>query len=253
MSPDLCKIFGLQITYYGLMVAIGVYWGLMTAQRLARNAGIDPDKVFDLGIFMIVFAIIGARLFYIILYFKDFLAHPAAYIFTRAGFVFLGGLACGFSAGIIFALIKKLPIGILSDVYAPALALGHAIGRQGCLLNGCCYGKCVHAGTFFATHFGEYAADGTAVFRVPTQLWESLGLFIIFILLSLIAKKKKFNGEVFLSYVALYSVLRFSLEFFRGDYEKLYILGLTFSQVIILILLPVIFLIYHLLRKNEKI
>jgi phosphatidylglycerol:prolipoprotein diacylglycerol transferase len=248
MHPIFLKIFGLTITYYGLFVATGVITGLVIARKLAYFFKMDGEKIFDLGILIIIFSMIGARIFYIFLNWTDFLDNPMSYIFSRAGFVFLGGVIGGTAFGIIYALIKKLKIGTLADIFVSGLAIGHAIGRQGCLLNGCCYGKRLDQGDFFATYFFT-----TGDFRIPTQLYESLAEIVIFFILIQILKRRKFSGQVFISYVIFYGIWRFFLEFLRGDFVRYYFLHLTFSQVILIFLLPILFVIYFILKKYDKV
>ncbi|MCD6578738.1 prolipoprotein diacylglyceryl transferase [bacterium] len=250
MHPILIKIFGITITYYGLLVATGVIFGLFLASKLGNFLGLDENKIFDIGIFTVIFAIVGARIFYILLNFKYFLMTPGRYIFSRAGFVFLGGFIGGAAYIVIYALVKKIHLGELGDIYAPALAIGHAIGRQGCLLNGCCYGIECSPHAFFATKFNNLLG-----YHLPTQLFESIAELFIFLILINIFRKRRFRGQVMVSYVILYSIWRFFIEFIRGDYspDQVYILHFTFSQVIILIFLPIMILLYLILKKYDKI
>ena len=247
MHPEIFSIGNFVISYYGLLVAIGVLVGLLIAQRLAFSAGIDGNKVFDLGIMLVIAAILGARLFYIILNWKDFLSSPMDYIFSRSGFVFLGGFIGALAFGIPYAIHKKLHLWDLADIFVTGLAFGHAVGRQGCLLNGCCYGKEICETSFFATRFMTIPG-----WHIPTQLFESMGEFIIFAILLIVFPKRKFKGENFIIYLIIYGILRFILEFFRGDYQHLFIWGLTFSQLIIIIFVPVMSGVYYILRKYGR-
>ncbi len=250
MHPILIKIFGITITYYGLLVATGVIFGLYVSSKLGKFLNFDENKIFDIGIFTVIFAIIGARIFYIILNFKYFLMSPGRYILSRAGFVFLGGFIAGLAYIVIYALIKKIHLGTLGDIFAPGLAIGHAIGRQGCLLNGCCYGIECSPHAFFATKFAHLSG-----YHYPTELFESVAELLIFLVLIQVFRRRKFRGQVMVLYVILYSIWRFFIEFIRGDYspDQVYFLHFTFSQVLIVIFLPLLFILYFILKKYDKI
>ena len=170
------------------------------SRRQAKRDSIDSNTFSDICFWMIVAAFLGAKLFYLLVEWRHFLENPLVLI--RSGFIFYGGAIFGFSA--LYLLSRKYRISFLrlADIIAIGLPLGHALGRLGCFSYGCCYGK-------LASFWG--------LERVPTQLISFLALMIIFAILFLLRKRKKFNGQIFLSYLLVYGIFRFVIEFFRGD------------------------------------
>ena len=216
----------LEIHTYGVLVAAGFLAGIVTAQRRARQSGFTPEQISDLGVWLIVAAMLGAKLFHIVFFWNDFREgwQATGLASLRAGFVFYGGFL-GATAGVVaYARLKRLPLWQLVDVLAPSAALGHAFGRLGCFFEGCCYGKA--CASLWAVHLPGHA---TAVH--PTQLYEAAGNLVIFAGLSVFYRRKRFAGQVCLLYVLAYGALRFGVEMFRGDYEVYYYCGLTSAQL----------------------
>ena len=227
MHPVLIRLGTLEIHTYGVLVATGFLTGILTAQRRARQAGFVPDQISDLGVWLIVAAMLGAKLFHIVFFWNDFYEgwQATGWASLRAGFVFYGGFL-GAAAGLwAYARRQQLPIWQLADFLAPSVALGHAFGRLGCFFEGCCYGKACHLP--WAIHLPNHPS---AVH--PTQLYEAAGNLVIFAGLSRFYPRRCFAGQVCWLYVLTYGALRFGVEFFRGDYEVHYLGGLTIAQVI---------------------
>lgn len=216
------QIGPLPIHWYGVFVALGFGLGLWNASRRAPKAGILPDTVWDSGLWIIIGTIVGARLLYVITYWKQDLAgKPWTEIFMvhHGGLVFYGGLIGAVLCTLVYLRIKKLPIWKFGDVMAPGIALGYAIGRIGCLMNGCCYGK--ETNVPWAIHFpADHETHGVAVH--PTQLYETLLNIPLFFFLAWLFPRRKFDGQVFATYLMCYAVLRSFVEFFRGDYPVLH-------------------------------
>ncbi len=208
---------------YGLMFAIAV---VVCAPMLAADAkkkNISADIVFDLIFWVVVGGILGARLFYILLNYSFFLENPTEIIMIQnGGLAWQGGLIIGAMMTASFVKRKKLFLPLILDLMAPYLALGHAIGRIGCFLNGCCYGKEVSWGIYFPVHDAHLH---------PTQLYLSGGLFIIFLILKRYQKTSEIPGLVFASYLILASALRFGVEFFRADHE-IFFFGFSIFQFV---------------------
>ncbi|MCG3146725.1 MAG: Prolipoprotein diacylglyceryl transferase [Verrucomicrobiae bacterium] len=215
MHPVLFKLGSLEIHTYGVLVAAGFLAGITLAQYRARRAGIAAEHIGDLGVWLIVAAMVGAKLFHILFFWDDFSRswQETGWASLRAGFVFFGGFVGATLTGILYARLKKIPLWRLADVFAPALALGHAFGRLGCFFEGCCYGKACSLP--WAVHLPGHGAPVH-----PTQLYEVTGNFAIFVGLSLY--RKHFEGEIWWLYVLSYGTLRFIIEFFRGDYATHY-------------------------------
>lgn len=238
MYPELFTIFGITVYSYGLLVAIGFFAGMTYITKYSDNIPVKKDQMYDFLFYLIVISIIGARLLYVLVNVDSFIQHPLDVIKVwQGGLVFYGG----FIAAVLYALLyckhKKINIKRLADVFAPALALGHSFGRIGCLLSGCCYGKETHC---------LISVNN----RYPTQIFEAAGNLIIFFILHKLYKKSHKDGHIFLLYLIFYSVLRFSIEFFRGDDRGSFFLGLSPAQNISIVILLVAVV---LLFKNKKL
>jgi len=208
---------------YGLMLAIAVVICTLLLARDALKANIKVDIVFDFVFWSVIGGIIGARLFYIYLNYPFFAKNPQEIIMIQnGGLAWQGGLVLGFITSVMFIKAKKLPVPKMLDFFAPYLALGQSIGRIGCFLNGCCFGREVDWGIFFPIH------DATLH---PTQLYLSGGYFLMFVMLKRYQRSSENSGFVFALYLILASSLRFGVEFFRADHEA-FLLGLSIFQFV---------------------
>ena len=240
------------------MVALGFLAGLWTASRRALLQGVPAEKVLDLGPWVIVGAILGARVLYVISYWKEsFAGHPLNEIFMiwHGGLVYYGGLIGAVLASIIYIRRRDLPMWRTGDVMAPSIALGQVFGRIGCLLNGCCYGKACSLP--WAIVFPPEARGAPPGVKLhPTQLYESLLNLLLYFGLATLYRRKKFEGQVFASYLVGYAVIRSFVELFRGDYAPDQYLGgwLSPGQVVsVLILGTGIVLLWALSRGRSGI
>lgn len=221
MYPVIVQLGPLTIYSYGLMLAVAVIVCTFLLSRDARGKGINPEMVFDLVFWMVLAGIAGARLFYIILNWEFFRQNLLEMVMIpKGGLSWQGGLIFGGLAGAGFVRRRKLPLREMLDLAAPYIALGQSIGRIGCFLNGCCYGKEVSWGIFFPVHHAHLH---------PTQLYSALGLFVIFVILKYSRRVSPFQGSVFLLYLILASAERFGVEFFRGDHQEFF-WGLSIYQ-----------------------
>ena len=212
----------LTVHWYGVLVAAGFLAGLWTASRRGVRDGIAGETVVDIGPWLIAGAIVGARMLYVLSYWREeFAPKPWWEIFMlrRGGLVFYGGLVGSSLACIWFTRVKKLPLWKVADILAPSIALGQAFGRLGCLMTGCCYGR--PTALPWAIHFPK--DDGSKGLGVhPTQIYESLIDLCLYAALAWLYRRKKFDGQVFAAYLICYAALRSFVEFFRGDYPVLY-------------------------------
>lgn len=219
------EIGSFPIHWYGVLVALGFWIGLWNASRRAVKAGIAAERVWDAGLWIITGTIIGARGLYVATYWEnDFASKPIWEIFMvhHGGLVFYGGFIGATISTIIFLRLKKIPMWKFGDALAPGIALGYAIGRIGCLMNGCCYGKATSAA--WAIHFpSDHETHGAGVH--PSQIYDSLLSFGLFAALTWLWPRRKFDGQVFAVYLMGYAVTRSIVEFFRGDYEVLHLGG----------------------------
>jgi phosphatidylglycerol:prolipoprotein diacylglycerol transferase len=231
------EIFGFQIYWYGILAAAGFLIAFAMASRRAPRAGLTADDVLGLGPWIIIGAVLGARLLYVISYWdKEFAREPFAKIFNmRTGLVYYGGLIGASIGTVLFAVRRKVPLWKLADVMAPSIPLGHAFGRIGCFMTGCCYGKACDLP--WSVHFPkEHWTGGVGVH--PTQIYEAVLNFMLYLGLAWLFRRRKFDGQVFSVYLICYAILRAFVEVFRGDYEKSYLAGLfTPGQAVSIIII----------------
>jgi phosphatidylglycerol---prolipoprotein diacylglyceryl transferase len=216
------EIFHLSFLHtYGVLVAIAFLSALWLAGRLGRRAGLDAEAVTNLGIYCALAAIVGAKLMMFIVDIPHYVQNPGE-IFTfatlQAGGVFYGGLIAALLVAWWYMRKMKLPPLATADVFAPAIALGHGIGRLGCFSAGCCWG--VEAHVPWAVTFTNPAANeitGVPLGRPlhPTQLYEAFAEFAIFAFLYWRVQRGHAKGEILGLYLMLYSTARFLVEFFR--------------------------------------
>lgn len=222
MNPILFKLGPLTIHSYGFMMALGVALALWFIYRQAKKQGLDAARLLDAAFYIMIVALVGAKLVLFIgnagYYFKN----PRELLWVaRTGGVFQGGLAFGLLFALWYFRRHKMPTWKIGDIVVPALALGHGFGRIGCFLAGCCYGtEC--ALPWRATFHSEYAHNLTGIPLNtplhPVQLYESALNFLNALILFLILRQKRFDGQVFAFYILNYSVIRYITEFFRGDH-----------------------------------
>lgn len=237
MYPVLLRLGPLTLHTYGLLLATGVLLGLWLAWRQAEQRAIDPRRVWDLGVYMVLAAVIGAKLWLVVVEWDYYLEHPRE-IFglgtLLSGGVFYGGILGAVAVALPYARRAHLNFLTLGDVYAAPLALGHAIGRLGCFAAGCCYGKPTQLpwGVRFTDPYArELVGTPLGLPLHPTQLYESAAEFLIFVLLLLRARRQRFTGELFASYMVLYGAARGTIEFFRGDPGRTVFAGGAFSMM----------------------
>ena len=227
---------------YGVLLAAAYLLGLQYAMVRAKQRELDATRVMDLGIYIIISALIGAKLLLLITDFQTFKNNPAELLsLARSGGVFYGGLILAVVVALIYIRRVGLPLWTTCDVFAPGIALGHVIGRFGCFFAGCCWGKptTLPWGITFTDPFA--AANVGTPLNVPlhpTQLYEAGAEFLILALLLSTEKfGRRFAGRTFWLYMLLYAVSRFIIEFFRGD-DNGHVGILTTSQFISVILAP---------------
>ncbi|MBQ9767703.1 MAG: prolipoprotein diacylglyceryl transferase [Lachnospiraceae bacterium] len=251
MRAILFEIGPVKIYGYGLMIIIGIIMAFTVAERRAKKMGMDPDKVFDLGVACGVGGIIGAKLLYLITEWRDLVNGGMTFRDIMFGFVVYGGIIGGILAGYLYCRWKKLSFLKHFDLVMPSIALAQAFGRIGCFLAGCCYGKETDA--WYGMEFNHTVYENmTGVKVIPTQLIMSVANFVHFFLLVFLAKKIKKDGVIAGCYLLFYSVGRFLIEFLRDD-PRGGVGALSTSQFISLFIFAagLIMVLVFGLRKNS--
>src|SRR5262245_47538266 len=250
MYPRLFELGPITVYTYGLLLAAAYLLGLKLAMVRAKARGLDANRVLDLGIYIIISALVGAKLLLLITDFRTFTANPRELLtLARSGGVFYGGLILAVTVALWYIRKLGLPLWTTCDVFAPGIALGHIIGRFGCLFAGCCYGRptTLPWGITFTDPFAA-ANVGTPLNQPlhPTQLYEAgaEALILAFLLFSE-RKGRPYPGRTFWLYMLLYAISRFAIEFYRGD-ERGMVGALSTSQFISVLLAPlaIVMLVY---------
>ncbi len=250
MYPRLLELGPITVYTYGVLLAAAYLFGLQLARVRAKQRGLDANRVLDLGIYIIISALVGAKLLLLITDFKSFTADPRELLtLARSGGVFYGGLIVAVIVALWYIRRVGLPLWTTCDVFAPGIALGHVVGRFGCLFAGCCYGKPTTRpwGITFTDPFAA-ANVGTplGVALHPTQLYEAgAELLILIVLLVTERKGRPFPGRTFWLYMLLYAISRFIIEFYRGD-DRGTVGMFSTSQFISIVLAPlaIVMLVY---------
>ena len=226
MHPILFQLGWMTIYTYGVLVATGVLVGLWYARRQAQSAGLDPEKIWNLGIYMVLVALVVAKIWLVAIYWRYYLDHPRdifAISTLQSGGVFYGGLIGAVVVLGLYVWRQKLPFLAVTDVFAPGLALGHSIGRLGCFMAGCCYGKPTNLpwGITFTNPVANTLVGTPLNVRLhPTELYESAAELMNFCILVWLSRQKRFGGQIFGTYIMLYGFERGIIEFFRGDPDR---------------------------------
>jgi phosphatidylglycerol:prolipoprotein diacylglycerol transferase len=243
MHPILIDLGFFQVPSYGVMLATAVVVALWTLRLRGDRAGMDGPRLVDFGLWLVIWALVGAKALLVLVELPRYIKDPASILGTiRAGGVFLGGFVAAVIAAIVLLRRYGLPALSTFDVISPSLALGHAIGRVGCLLAGCCWGSSCDL-PWAITYTSPIAAQnlGTPLHQPlhPFPVYSGLFNFGLFILLAALFKRRLEPGRVFATYLMCYGIGRFLLEWTRGDAARGFVLGgsLSTSQLISLILI----------------
>jgi len=237
VHPIAFQLGPVTIHWYGVMIALAFLAGLWTATLRARRENISGEEIADVTLWLMVGAIAGARFVYVATYWREqFADQPFREVFMiqHGGLVFYGGFIGAAIAGFIYIRWKKMPLWRTVDVLAPSVALGSVFGRIGCLLNGCCYGRPTDLPwglAFTNPQAHEFSGTPLNIPLHPTEIYDALLNLILYGFLAWLFRRKKFDGQIFATYLLCYAVTRSLVEYFRGDYSNLhYHLGLTPAQ-----------------------
>ncbi len=265
MYPELFRIGNFPINTYGVLLALALMSGILIWARMGARDGLPRERLYDLGLWIILGAIVGSKI--LLLWtepvYRDNPLHLISLDFLRSGGVFYGGLIGALITAYVGVRYYKLPWWTTADAGACGIALGQTIGRLGCFSAGCCWGK--PTGGWWGVHFTEAGhevtgvpiedATGAALHLHPTQLYEAGATLLLFFFLLWLHKRKRFSGQVFLSYAIIYSILRFLIELLRddprGDIGGLTTLtGLSSSQMISILLGASALILFFIRRRR---
>ena len=252
MHPIAFTILGKEIRWYGIMAAVGFMLAVFIMQRIRNHANLKKDQVSDITMIGMIGGVIGARIFYVVQFWDQFSNNYAEIIrIDHGGLVFYGGFIVALLSIIYYCALKNISILAVLDIAAPSIAIGHAAGRIGCFMNGCCYGKSCELpwGVIYPLNT-EPGHKFTDIPLHPVQIYEVFGNVIICALLLLVLQKVK-KGQTAAIYLTLYGILRFVDEMFRGDHTDTFLLSLTRAQFIGLILIPVGIIWFSILKKTD--
>jgi len=243
MLPEICRVGPFTIYSYGLMLVLAFFTSAYLASLQAKRKGLDPDLIFNLCFLVFISGIIGARVLYVLNNFGVYLRNPLEIIMLQhGGLAWFGGVIFGALAAILFIKKNKLSLFRILDLLIPFIALGQAIGRIGCFLNGCCFGRVSKFGIYFRV-FDQVL--------IPTQLYSSLLLLLIFFVLRFMQDRKHLPGRILCAYLFLYSIKRFFIEYLRNDSPRIFH-GLTIFQLLSLGMFVTSLLIFIKIAYDNK-
>ncbi len=208
----------IPIHTYGLMIAIGFILAVKLMRSLAVREKISPDKIADLAFWCLVSGLAGGRILFVITRWEYFSEHPMDILkIWQGGLVFFGGLIGATLTALIILRAQKLSFWRVADVMLPGLTLSHVFGRFGCFGAGCCHGSATDVpwAVKLNSELVEPALRNVPIH--PTQLYESFSLLLLLGILLIVFRRKKFDGQVALTYFMLYPILRSVIEVYRGD------------------------------------
>jgi phosphatidylglycerol:prolipoprotein diacylglycerol transferase len=255
--PELFSVGPVTIYSYGVLLAASYLLGLWLAMRRAKQWGLDANRILDLGIYIIIAALVGAKLLLLVVDFDQFSRSPADLLsLARSGGVFYGGLILAVLVGFWYVAKHRLPFWTTCDVFAPGIALGHVTGRLGCLAAGCCYGRPTEvpwAITFTNPLAAANVGTPLGIPLHPTQVYEAgAELVILVLLLATERHGRRFAGRTFWAYMFLYAISRFIVEIYRGD-PRGELFGFSTSQFISLLLAPLsLVMLFWLSRQTPE-
>jgi len=258
MFPKILDLGPVTIHTYGLLLAAAFIAGIWITSRNAKREGIHPDSIWNMGLVVIFSALVGAKLLLLVSdyqYYSQNFREIFSLSTLRSAGVYYGGLLLALCAAIWYLRKKHLPAWTIADLAAPGIALGQTLGRLGCLSAGCCYGKPTQL-PWGITFTSQYAYENVGVplntVLHPTQIYESIATFGLFLFLMWRLSRKHFTGQILLEYLMLYAVMRFAIEFFRYDDRGFVLYGLlsTSQFIAILTLIGSVAVYGYLLRRN---
>lgn len=252
MHPVLFHIGPVTIYSYGFLIAIGALLGFTYLYFHGKKYfNVSFDQSNTLFIYLVIAGVLGGKFFMIFESPSYYLSNPGK-LLSGSGFVFYGSLVFAIPTMLWFFKKNNLPAWGMLDIMGPTACIAHGFGRIGCFLAGCCYGK--PTDSIFGVTYIDAACQAEPLNTPlhPTQLYEATFIFSIFILLTILKKKKQFNGQLFLIYIMLYAVGRGVLELYRADLERGFVIKdiISNSQFISLLMISGALYFYVKLRRK---
>lgn len=248
--PASFSVFGREIYFYGVIIALGFVLGILYCARRAPEFGIRSDDVYDMMIWMIPLSILGARLYFVIFQAEYYFAHPAEILAVwEGGLAIYGGIISGVLVAFVFCRLRHISFPAMLDVMSFGVLIGQALGRWGNFFNREAFG----AETEIFCRMGLTAPDGTTVFVHPTFLYESLWnlLGLIFLIRFSRSGRRRYNGQIALMYFFWYGLGRSWIEGLRSDSLYLAHTGIRVSQLLS-ILIACVSGVILLINHNKK-
>jgi phosphatidylglycerol:prolipoprotein diacylglycerol transferase len=263
MFPILLKIGWFKVTSYGFMLAVSFLFGIYFSMYRAQKRGIDKNNIMDLSFIIVICAIIGSRLLYVVTHLEEFRGRfwdtinpiQSTGEVGLAGLSMLGGVLFVLASILIFCKLKHISILKLSDIMIPAFALGIALTRIGCFLYGCCFGKPTDLPWHMIFPLESPAGSIFTNLHIhPTQLYSSLYGLVIFVVILILDRHPKFDGFLLSVFFMLYGLSRFLVDFVRYYEESVLInffkVSLTINQLLSLLMLITGFVLFFILKKE---
>lgn len=238
------SLFGIDVNWYGLIITCGMILAVLYALWHAKHEGVKSDDIIDLALALIFCGVIGARLYYVIMEFDQYLVSGGTFLqnlggtlynciaIWNGGLAIYGGIIAGFLAALVVARAKRIPFPVIADIAGPAVMVGQIIGRWGNFVNVEAYGAETtlpwRMGVLYS--FNDGVSFVSEKFVHPTFIYESLWNLLGLILITYFYKKKKFHGQMFLSYMTWYGFGRMLIEGLRAD--SLYVGSIRISQLV---------------------
>lgn len=249
--PSYITVFGRNIYFYGILIAIGFLLGILVCTRISKRFGIKEDDIYDVFLWLIPLSIVGARLYFVLFKLDYYLANPAEIFALReGGLAIYGGVIAGILVIYFVSCHKKIPLGAMLDVIVFGLLIGQIIGRWGNFMNREAFG----AETTVFCRMGLTAPDGTTIYVHPTFLYESLWNLVCLIFLAVFVRrgKRRYDGQCILIYFLWYGIGRAWIEGLRTDSLYIGSTGIRVSQVLsaVLALAALITLIVQSRREH---
>ncbi len=258
MHPIMIQAFGFSIHSYGVMLAIGFMVGISLAAKEAVRTGVDPEKILNLTFWILISSIIGSRIFHCVVFYPQYIDNPLRVLkLWEGGLVFYGGFLGAIAATILYTRLHKMNFWQVSDTMIPSVMIGLMFGRIGCTLAGCCFGKSCPADFPLGITFHNSMGLGVKeTLLYPTQPLSALNALIIFLILWLYRKHKRFHGELLAITLIIYSITRSLIETLRDDprgFLNLGFVSLSESQVVSLAMFALATYILIWIRPGQSL